>query len=412
MVTKTAYTTIIPSTRVIVFVDEHNKPVTTKIFDYEQLSTTSHQASKPHVPKTRTRTVEKVPAIIYVVDSHGKTVSTVTTSTTRSVPAKSPSAKPTGQDPKPTTQLPKAHVEPTSLRAPPSWNGVPHLKDQPLQHPDYKVATSLSAPPSSGSGGPGFSSGVSYSPYNADNSCKSASQVASDFNLIQGFSVIRLYGTDCNQVANVLAASKNKGISLFLGIFDLTNIASECKTITDAVKGDWSHIHTVSVGNELVNNGAASVGQVTAAIGQVRSTLQAAGYHGPVVTVDTMVAMKANPELCHASDYCAINCHAFFDGNVAADGAGAFVLDWTHQVSQAAGGKPVVVTETGWPTQGDPNNKAVPSKPNHDVAIASIKESLKQNVILYSAFNDLWKKDSGATHNAEKFWGILGNAPG
>lgn len=278
-----------------------------------------------------------------------------------------------------------------------------------MKPPPAPAPAPPSAPPSSG--GPGFSSGVSYSPYNADNSCKSTLQVSNDFKLIQGFSVVRLYGTDCNQVANVLAASKNKGVSLFLGIFDLTNIASECKTIVDALKGDWSLIHTVSVGNELVNNGGASVGQVTAAIGQVRSTLQAAGYHGPVVTVDTMVAMKANPELCHASDYCAINCHAFFDGNVAAEGAGPFVLDWTHQVSQAAGGKTVIVTETGWPTQGDPNNKAIPSKPNHDVAIASIKETLKQNVILYSAFNDLWKKDSGATHNAEKFWGILGNAP-
>lgn len=153
------------------------------------------------------------------------------------------------------------------------------------------------------------------------------------------------------------------------------------------------------------------MGQVTAAIDQVRSTLKAAGYNGPVVTVDTMVAMKANPDLCHASDYCAINCHAFFDGNVAADGAGPFVLDWAQQVSKAAGGKTVVITETGWPTQGDTNGKAVPSKENQDAAIASIKEAFAQNAILYSAFNDLWKKDSANTHNAEKFWGIMGNAP-
>lgn len=229
--------------------------------------------------------------------------------------------------------------------------------------------------------------------------------------MITGYSVIRLYGTDCNQVANVLAAIKGKGISLFLGIFDLTQIQTECKTIIDAVKGDWSLINTVSVGNELVNSGGASVGQVTAAIGQVRSALKASGYNGPVVTVDTMVAMKANPDLCHASDFCAINCHAFFDGNVAADGAGPFVLDWAQQVSKAAGGKTVVITETGWPTQGDTNNKAVPSKENQDAAIASIKNAFGQNAILYSAFNDLWKKDRADTHNAEKFWGILGNAP-
>lgn len=229
--------------------------------------------------------------------------------------------------------------------------------------------------------------------------------------MITGFSVVRLYGTDCNQVANVLAAIKGKGVSLFLGIFDLSQIQTECQTIIDAVKGDWSLINTVSVGNELVNNGGASVGQVTAAIGQVRSTLKAAGYNGPVVTVDTMVSMKANPDLCHASDFCAINCHAFFDGNVAANGAGRFVLEWARQVSEAAGGKTVVITETGWPTQGDTNNKAVPSKENQDAALQSIKEAFGQNAIFYSAFNDLWKKDSASTHNAERFWGILGNSP-
>lgn len=258
---------------------------------------------------------------------------------------------------------------------------------------------------------PRFSHGISYSPYNADGTCKSSSQVADDMELVAGFSVIRLYGTDCDQIASVLKAITGRGISLFLGIFDLTQISSECNDIVDAVEGNWSIIKTVSVGNELVNNGKASVGEVTEAIQLVRSTLKTAGYSGPVVTVDTMIVMKANPELCHASDFCAINCHPFFDGNVSAEGAGHFVRDWARQVSEATGGMSVVVAETGWPTQGNENNKAVPSKENHDIAITSIRRHIPENLILYSAFNDLWKEDSENTHNAEKFWGILGNAP-
>lgn len=62
--------------------------------------------------------------------------------------------------------------------------------------------------------------------------------------------------------------------------------------------------------------------------------------------------MKNNPELCKASDYCAINCHAFFDGKVTADKAGPFVANWAKMVSDAAGGKTTVITETGWPSQG------------------------------------------------------------
>lgn len=196
-----------------------------------------------------------------------------------------------------------------------------------------------------------------------------------------------------------------------MGIFDINKIQDECKTLIDAVKGDWGSINAVSVGNELVNQGRASVGQVTAAIGQVRDTLKGAGYSGPVVTVDTMVAMKANPELCHASDFCAINCHAFFDGNVVADAAGDFVQQWADLISGIANGKNVIVTESGWPSQGETNNKAVPSKENQAAAIDSIRLKLGKNVILYNAYNDLWKLDRGDTFGAEKFWGILGNAP-
>lgn len=264
-------------------------------------------------------------------------------------------------------------------------------------------------PPSSKE--PRFSRGISYSPYNADGTCKSVSQVANDMELVAGFSVIRLYGTDCDQISSVLKAIAGRGISLFLGIFDLTQLPVDCKNIVDAAEGNWSMINTISVGNELVNNGKASVGEVTAAIQLVRSTLKASGYDGPVITVDTMIVMKANPQLCQASDFCAINCHAFFDGNVSAEGAGHFVRDWAQQVSEATGGRSVVIAETGWPTQGNNNNKAVPSLENQNIAIRSIRRLFPENLILYSAFNDLWKEDSDNTHNAEKFWGILSNAP-
>ena len=43
-----------------------------------------------------------------------------------------------------------------------------------------------------------------------------------------------------------------------------------------------------SVGNELVNTGQASASQVVAAIASAKTTLKAAGYNGPVATVDTM----------------------------------------------------------------------------------------------------------------------------
>ncbi len=206
-----------------------------------------------------------------------------------------------------------------------------------------------SSPPSTGGSapnGPGFGAAVTYSPYNADNSCKSTQQVAGDFQKLTGYQLIRLYGTDCNQVANVLAAT-NKKVKLMAGIFNIDNILGEIGIMTSAVNGDWSLINSVTVGNELVNTGAKTVAQVTAAIGATRAALKSKGYTGPVVTVDTMTAVKNNPSLCKDTEFCAINCHAFFDPNEVAQDAGKYVAGWVKQVSDAAGGKTTVVTESG-----------------------------------------------------------------
>lgn len=103
--------------------------------------------------------------------------------------------------------------------------------------------------------------------------------MASDLAKVTGYEVIRLYGCDCNQVANVLAATKGTGVSLFVGIFDIKQVQTEAQTLIKAVSQDWSRINTVSVGNELVNSGGASVGQVTSAIGgSFRSIFSPPGF--------------------------------------------------------------------------------------------------------------------------------------
>ncbi|KAG8529283.1 uncharacterized protein KY384_005918 [Bacidia gigantensis] len=255
-----------------------------------------------------------------------------------------------------------------------------------------------------------FNSGVAYSPYKANKACKSAQEVAQDLNNIGEYDVIRLYGTDCNQVSNVVQAVKGS-IKIFAGIYNIDKIQDEVNTIASGIGGNWGAIKAVSVGNELVNSGVASVEKVTAALATARQALKSQGYTGPVAIVDTMVALKANPKLCQLSDFCGINCHAFFDGNVQPAGAGQFVTDWANEISQAAGGKTFVITESGWPTQGTANNLAVPGQQQQQQAIQSLQKSFSSNLILLGLYNDDWKQDNANTHSAEKFWGIKGQAP-
>lgn len=250
--------------------------------------------------------------------------------------------------------------------------------------------------------------GISYSPYLDNGNCKTQSQVTSDFADISGYGYIRAYGTDCDQVTTILAAAKEKNMKLFLGVYDITQVSSEIQTIISAIGDDWSYVDTISIGNEGVNDGSYTVDAVVSAIGTARSLLSSTGFSGSVVTVDVFTAIIANPELCENSDYAAANCHPFFDGSVEAANSGPWVLEQMQRIASACGGKNTWITETGWPTQGESNNAAIPGETEQAAAISSIKESLSTNVILFNAYNDYWKSNNAGTYEAEHYWGLYG----
>ena len=252
---------------------------------------------------------------------------------------------------------------------------------------------------------PTVSSAIVYSPYQSSGGCKSSSQVLSDMQQLAaaGYSTLRIYGTDCSQVENCLAACASTGQNLFVGVFDVGSLQSELSIITSACATyGWDKIVTVSIGNELVNTGQQSASAMVSYTQQAKQTLQAAGYSGPVVCVDTFNAYLSNPALCQAGDYVAANAHAFFDGSTPASQAGAWVVAQQQALKSACGGMGVLITESGWPTQGNTIGSSVPSAANQKAAVASIKAATGGNFICYTAFNDLWMSSYD-----DQYWGVM-----
>ncbi|KAG7888455.1 hypothetical protein KL936_003667 [Ogataea polymorpha] len=265
------------------------------------------------------------------------------------------------------------------------------------------TATPTSSSDSSFNGG---SKGITYSPYASTGACKSLSEVKSDLEKLTGYEFIRLYGVDCNQVENVLQA-KADNQKLFLGIYYVDQISAAVSQISDAVSsyGSWDDIDTISVGNELVNSGSADVSQIKSYIEEAKSALKSTGFKGSIVSVDTHVAIINNPGLCDLSDYIAFNAHAFWDGTVYPDQAGDWLLLQMQRVWSACGGKKsVMCTESGWPHEGSAYGVAVPSQENQAKAIKSLKSVVGDDVILFTAFDDLWK--SPGSNGVEQFWGF------
>lgn len=357
----------------------------------------------------------EISKVVVFVDHNGRPVQTATEVVVL-IPATTAPARPSStlSRPSPTTYLPSSF---TQQQTPP---GNPNLTQAPYSGPKTSAGGGLSNGPDDGiEGGDSTAAtglpGIAYSPYNADGTCKTGSRVISDFRKIASqYGLVRIYGVDCGQVATVVSAAKSTGLKLFLGIFDLDGLEKQIQELVDAVyaHGDWSVVESVSVGNELVNNGQATAQQVVNAVAATRQSLRSAGFRGSVVTVDTFIAVLRNPDLCDYSDFCAMNIHPFFDPNTPAAAAGKFVYNQIAAVRKVlrSPNQRIVVTETGWPWQGSANGQAVPSKDNQRVAIASIKSVFGTgetgDLILFSAFNDLWKKSEASTFFAEQYWGI------
>ncbi|OJJ49200.1 hypothetical protein ASPZODRAFT_1421438 [Penicilliopsis zonata CBS 506.65] len=251
--------------------------------------------------------------------------------------------------------------------------------------------------------------GISYSPYNADSTCKTLDGVERDIAQLagKGYALVRIYGVDCDQVHTVTTAAQRHKMRVFAGVYDLENFPNSLQPFIEAASvSSWGVFDTIAIGNELMNRGQNSAAEIVAALNTARARLRDAGFTGPVVTVDTVNSLVTHPELCQASDYCAANCHAFFDGNEVPPDAGRYVRAQMDHLAGSAG-KQVRITESGWPHAGQANGVAVPSVQNQRVAIDSLRQAFPDgDLVLFSAFDDGWKSDTQWTFGAEKFWGI------
>ncbi|KAL4955679.1 glycoside hydrolase superfamily [Aspergillus filifer] len=238
---------------------------------------------------------------------------------------------------------------------------------------------------------------------------KTQDQVTSDINKLHHYSYIRIYGVDCDQTKKVATAARQHNQKVFAGVYDLQDLHSNLKTIVDSAHPELGTIHTISIGNELVNRNQNSVADVVKAVGDARTYLRTLGYKGPVVTIDTFSKVLEHPVLCSVSDYCAANCHAFFDAHQTPHTAGSYVHDIAQQLQDISGGKRTLITESGWPHAGQSNGVAVPSPENQKTALQNLRQAFKgrkSDLVLFSAFDDGWKVDNQWTFGAEKFWGI------
>lgn len=302
----------------------------------------------------------------------------------------------------PATEAPAAATTPATPDEPITTPTVVPSASTPIADPSAISSDVAESTPTGSTTGITFGQGVSFSAYNADGSCMSASDVAQRVAELSQYDVIRLYDTDCSQVQNVAAAIGSHQ-RIMAGIYYMDQIQQSVDILSTAFPGGWDQCHSVTVGNELVLNGQATPDQVVGYIQQAREALAAVGYSGPVATVDAQNVIEANPSLCEASDFVGANTQAFFSGQSSSE-AGTFTTTQIGLLQSACPGKEVLITESGWPHEGSPNGQSIPSPQDETAALAAITEAVTSNLILFTAFDDPWK--SPGEFGVEPYFGI------
>ncbi|KAI4955634.1 hypothetical protein J4E91_001495 [Alternaria rosae] len=321
------------------------------------------------------------------------------------LPASSTSASPTAE---PTAvDVQDATTTPPPSPAPPAPTQEPEVPQPPSPPEDVPVEKAAAGT---------LPLGITWDAYSSSANCKTPDEFASEFSSMTDYKVIRIYGMDCNQIPLAIQNAQKNGQKLMGGAYldpsgggeDLSQVIKAYKSAIDQYAGgNWDVIQLFAVENERVNERRMTSSQVVDAIGQARTQLRSVGYNGPVGAVETAPATLDNPAICGASDVVMVNIHAFFDRNTQAQDAGTFVKSQVERVRAACSNKRLIVTESGWPRQGNANGAAVPSPENQRIALDSLRASFNGDLFFFSAYNSEWKSDSASTFNAERYWGVL-----
>ncbi|RVT48440.1 MFS transporter [Rubrivivax albus] len=149
-------------------------------------------------------------------------------------------------------------------------------------------------------------------------------------------------------------------------------------------------VNVAVVGNEVLLRGELDEAELIAYLKRVREALP---DDVPLGCVDAYYQFLERPALVAACDVVLPNCYPFWEG--AEIGVAAQYLKRMHALVQAAAGeKPVVIAETGWPGRGQPVDDAVPSPENALHYFVTVQQWARREgvkMFYFASFDEPWK---------------------
>ena len=207
--------------------------------------------------------------------------------------------------------------------------------------------------------------------------------------------------TDGNEFIPKVARAK--GLKTIVGAWISTDKARNDKEIQTLIQlAKNGHVDIAVVGNEVLLRNELTEQEVLEYIHKVKKALP----NIPVGYVDAYFQFNERPNLVDACDVVLANCYPFWEG-CHIDQSSMYLRQMYAVAIKAAKGKPVIITETGWPNKGDNTNSAVPSEENAMKYFINVNNWANEKEIplfYFSSFDESWK----VHHEGElgQRWGI------
>lgn len=249
---------------------------------------------------------------------------------------------------------------------------------------------------------------VSYSPSGTDfdpmrGDAPAPAQIKADLARITDVARgIRTYwSTNGMEVVPGIAESYGLNVTLgsWIGSDDERN-AREIENLVDLAR-KHRNVRSLMVGNEVLLRAEKTPDEMVALIKQVKRQVRV-----PVSTGEIWPIWLANPQLVNAVDFMAVHILPYWEG-IPADRAIAFTLEKLDLLRKTYPGKPIVIAEFGWPSQGN-NVKAALADPLTQAQVVRdfLREARRLGIEynLMEAFDQPWKTDEGSVG---PYWGIF-----
>lgn len=162
------------------------------------------------------------------------------------------------------------------------------------------------------------------------------------------------------------------------------------------------YVDIAAVGNEVMYRNELTEEELLGYLYRVKEAIPEV----PVGYVDAYYEFSHRPKITEACDVILSNCYPYWEG-CGIDYSLVYMKQMYYEAMAAGKGKRVIITETGWPSQGQRLGGAEPSGDNFmkyfiNTQMWSEEEDIE--IFYFSSFDESWKV--GAEGDVGAYWGI------